>query len=114
MKALNEKMMERLVKDRKKTALLIRKTLASSRGGPPCKRCLASWRLNLIINEKKREIKRLQVSNKILLENHPKCSACGILFGDCHLEAPTRVPDTGKNLCSVCFGRYSRSLKKEG
>ena len=93
---------EYLVKERRKNAMLIHEPIPSSMGGPPCKRCLASWRLSLMINKKKVEIKRLMKSKRILTDNHLKCSSCSILFGDCHTDSPASQTEKKELLCGYC------------
>jgi len=97
-----ERNIEKLVQHRRANAMHIHFPLSADNGGPPCKRCLATWRLSLLITSRKNDIKRLEKSKVIIKENHPKCSMCGILFGGLHQEYPTKL-STGELVCSSCF-----------
>jgi len=109
----DEKEMELLVRDKRRNAMRLHKTYPSSEGGPPCKRCLSSWRLSLLITNKRKELKRLSESLRIIKENHPKCDWCGILFGDLHYESPITVLETGEQLCSACFNLFREKKANE-
>ncbi len=100
-----EKEMAALGEGRRSRVFQIHGTSSSEEGGPPCNRCLARWRLNILKTQKQRELSRLNKTIKQTTDNHPKCSKCQITFGDQHLATVGGWTEDGGVICSVCVLR---------
>ncbi len=51
-------------------------------------------------------LEKLKRQMSLLMKEHPKCAACGICFGEKHMETPH--PSPIGDLCSFCYESYIR------